>query len=177
LWLFLIIAIVASIILGVNLSETRYDYDNEISKLKQQNESLKSENSSLQYKFDNLREQFPLKITRIELANSGDNYNYGQKLYALTLKYLTPKIYFENYLKESKRLNLTINYYDEYGVLEYNHSSGNRPNSEVDLSKTDTSKDLSGWGTESGGSWKSGNWTIEIWYNGVCLGSRRFTIY
>jgi cell division protein FtsB len=88
----LIIAVITSIVLGTNLSSAKSSQsslNSQISELRQKNNNLESEKNSLYYKFNALRERFPLKITRIELANSGDNYNYGQTLYASTLKYLS----------------------------------------------------------------------------------------
>jgi FtsZ-binding cell division protein ZapB len=188
LWFFLVAAIVTAIIFGVNLSNTnadlshlQSDHNSERSELKQQNEKLQSENSSLQYKFDGLRERFPIKITRIELANTAKNRavidDFGSTLYSSRIQYLSPKIYFENYLKEAKTINFEIHYVDAWGKMEYNTSSGKIPTSEDYISTTETSARLTGWGTESGGSWKSGSWTVEIWCNGVCFGSKKFTIY
>jgi hypothetical protein len=93
------------------------------------------------------------------------------------LRFLTPKIHFNNYLKEGKTFNFSIHYIDAWGKMEYNTTNGKIPASEVYISTTDKSARLSGWGTASGGYWKSGKWTVEIWCNGVCLGSEKFTIY
>ena len=136
---------------------------------------LNEQKSDVEKKFDDLRETFPLKITQIELANS-DDYVYGKKLCSSTLKYLSPKIYFENYLKESKTLDFEIHYYNDFGEMMYNKISGEKPSSKNYISTSDNSKELLGWGNVKGGSWKSGNWTVEIWYNDVCLGSKKFTI-
>ena len=136
---------------------------------------------SLQQKFDDLRERFPLIITRIELANTTDSRdiidNFGNRLYRSRLKFLSPKIYFKNYLKESKTFDFEIRYIDKWGKMEYNHTTGEIPKSKDYISTTDENKLLTGWGNKSGGSWKSGRWTIEIWHDGVCLGSEKFTIY
>ena len=191
LWFFLIIAIIASVILGINLYSTNEDlfrirdseskYKSDISKLKQQNEYIENEKSSLQYKFDDLRERFPLKITRIELANTQKDGaiidNFDSFLYSHRLQYLSPKIYFKNYLKKSKTFNFSIHYINTYGHLEYNTTTGKIPTSENYISTMDESIRLAGWGSESSGTWGSGSWTVEIWHNGVCLGSQKFTIY
>ena len=199
LWFFLVVAIITVIILAVNLSNansdlsdvrsSKYDLERENSNLKQQNSensslknensNLRSENSSLKYKFDDLREKFPLKITRIEMGykNSIGNITYGSTLYSSAITYLYPKIYFTNYLKSGKTFNFTINYYNAKGHLEYNTSNGNRPTDSGYISTSDTEYGLSGWGSASGGSWSSGIYTVEIWSDGVCLGSKKFTIY
>jgi hypothetical protein len=129
---------------------------------------------------DDLLQTFPLKITRIELANESKNGtiidDFGTSLYGNRLRYLKPKIYFKNYLKESKKFKFEIHYVDSWGRMEYNTSSGQVPSSENYISPYEDSKQLASWGNEFGGTWKSGHWTIEIWYNGVCLGSKKFTI-
>ena len=176
---FLVVAIIIIIVLSINLSDAKRIErirNNEIDELSLEISKQKQKNSYLQDKFDDLRETFPLKITKIELANSGDNNNYEQTLYSSTLKYLTPKIHFENYLKESKTFDFEIHYYNAWGEMDYNKISGITPTSEVYISTTDTEAIIDGWGTKSGGSWKAGTWRVEIWYNGVCLGSRYFTI-
>jgi hypothetical protein len=37
--------------------------------------------------------------------------------------------------------------------------------------------DLDGWGSAEGGFYSAGEWTAEVWYNGVCLRSEKVTIY
>jgi cell division protein FtsB len=190
-WLFVVLFIVTgitAIVLCVNFSEAKSDlynvesnFNSQISALKQKNEDLTIEKSSLLSKFDDLSEKFPLKINRIEFSNVYKNgttiTDFGGTLYSSNIRYLKPKIYFTNYLKEGKTFNFTINYYNSHGYLQYNTSNGNRPTSNTYISTTDNSAVLSGWGNENDGTWSTDVYTIEIWTNGVCLGSKKFTIY
>jgi hypothetical protein len=79
-------------------------------------------------------------------------------------------------LEKGKTFNFTINYYDSQGKLQYNISTGARPASKNYISPTDYSAILTGWGNTSGGAWNADTYTVEIWSDGVCLGSGKFTI-
>jgi serine/threonine protein kinase len=136
---------------------------------------------AIQKNYDNLRTSFPLKITLIQLGNTNKDGtiidNYGSTLYSSRLRYLTPQIYFENHSSSNTSYHFEIHYVDAWGRMEYNTSSGKIPTSDRNISLYESSKVLNGWGSDSGNTWRAGKWTIEIWNNGVCLGSQEFTIY
>ncbi|MDR2146275.1 MAG: hypothetical protein LBE91_07450 [Tannerella sp.] len=168
--IFIILLFLATVILSV----VCFSLNNEVNQ--KQNEQKK-----VQERLDNLRQTFPLRITRIELANTDNSGkiidDFGSKLYRSRLMYLNPKIHFDNYLENNKTFNFEIHYVDAWGRMEYNTGSGKIPTSENYISTADASVRLSGWGSNHKGNWKSGAWTVEIWYNDVCLGRRAFTIY
>jgi cell division protein FtsB len=187
IWLFFLICVGLNIFLIYGyqkyerLEREKSNHSNEIDSTKSEAVESKEKYNDLNRKFNDLRETFPLKITRIELGNTTDNQtiidDFGSALHSSKLRYLTPKIYFKNYLKESKTLHFTINYYNSYGQFKFDPSNGNRPTSKNYISTSDNNKILKGWGDNSIVTWDVGTWTIEIWYDGVCLGTKRFIIY
>ena len=36
---------------------------------------------------------------------------------------------------------------------------------------------LSGWGSNNSGQWSEGTYRYEVWYNGYCIGSKKFKVY
>jgi hypothetical protein len=158
-----------------NINEQQAEIDRQKVELSKSNEKY----NDLSVKYDSLREAFPIKITRIELCNYNDSGiidNFGSVLHSAGMRYLAPKIHFTNHLKENKTFHFTINYYDSQGQLNYNAATNKRCTSKKDISTTDSSTTLSGWGNASGGYWKADTYTVEIWLEGVCLGSEKFTI-
>jgi len=199
LWFFLVVAVIGIIIMGVHLVNTMneltdntvriYERDREIATLNKRISEkdreisgmlgLRSELSQLQGKFDDLRDKFPLKITSIEMGhkNSNGEKTYGNILYSSRITYLNPKIYFTNYLKAGKTFNFTINYYDATGHLKYNAANGRGQTYNGYISTSAKEYELSGLGNASVGNWAAGAYTVEIWLDDVCLGSKKFTIY
>jgi hypothetical protein len=186
----------------INENSVSTDKIKQMVEVENENRSLKSQNEQLVDKvnekqkeidkrktelsgFEDLRKTFPIKITRIELGNTKDDGSviddYGSVLSSSKMRYLSPKIYFTNYLKEGKTFNFTVHYYDSQWKLSYNAPTKERPADQMPtsaryISTTANSATLNGWGTASGGTWKADTYTVEIWSDGVCLGSKKFTI-
>jgi hypothetical protein len=115
------------------------------------------------------------------LGNSNKNGtmidDFGNTLYSSRIRYLNPKIYFQNHSKNNTSYHFEIHYVDAWGRMKYNTDSGEIPTSESNIYLYENNKVLAGWGNDDGGTWRAGKWIVEIWSNGVCLGSKKFTIY
>jgi cell division protein FtsB len=188
LWIFLVIAVAVSVILGLNLSTTnadlsrmRYNYNNEISEFKQQNENLKNKNSKLENKINSFSSSFPFKIEKIELGNvdnSGTIDNYGSTLYGYRMRYLTPKIYYTGFVS-GKSITVHYKIFNPSGTLNYNSSYSTiytGGGTSVTILEGSNNTTLKGWGNANASTYSSGTYRIEIWYNGMCFGSRSFYI-
>lgn len=195
-WFFIVIFAIIAIVLSflyirVNRERNGYKskYENELSVTS----SLRSEISSLKQERDNAKSEFsifknkvssvyPLIITDIEIANvayNGDIHtNYGNFLYGNSTMYLRPRIRYTGLTSGDKTLK--VKWYNPDGSIRRGASSPfgfSQSQSVYICSGENNSYILSGWGNSSKGSWRSGSYRIEIWYDNLCLKSKSFTIY
>ncbi|MDR1169982.1 MAG: hypothetical protein LBK97_04015 [Prevotellaceae bacterium] len=168
-----------------------------MAELEKENNRLKSENKQLANKANEnpskldkqadpvnpaneLKETSTIKITRIELSNYNKDGSiiddFGSVLHSSKVRYLLPKIHFTNQLKKGKTFNFTINYYDSQGKLKSGASANEKCTSENYISTAAKDAILSMCGNDSDGYWSAGAYTVEIWSEGVCLGSEKFSI-
>lgn len=143
--------------------------------------TLKDDLKSLESKYNSVTEVYPLTITNIEIAitDYGGNIqtDYGNTLYSYNTMYLKPKIYYRGYNSGSK--DLKVKWYKPSGEVSRGSSSP-AEFSQIDtynISKGKNEMTLVGWGGTDKGHWRSGTYRIEIWYEDVCLKSKKFTIY
>ncbi|MBP5636332.1 MAG: hypothetical protein J6X25_02285 [Bacteroidales bacterium] len=118
-------------------------------------------------------------ITKLELGNTDVDDNelapYGQSYLSSELYYLTPRITYTAYNEESILVGVKIINPD--GTV-----SGEEENEfsyTVDLAVHPGSGNtalLSGWGTNAGGSFEAGEYTVEVWVKGKCLATQKCTV-
>lgn len=199
----LIISLIATIILviiAINLSQDRAKYKSKYYNERNLNEEYKSkvetayelnkekeeEITKLKSLISDFASKNPIEITDIKFsnidANSSTINDFGSKLYSYKVKYLHSKIYYNSFLENSKDIKLYIKVFRPNGSLKTGSSSpfGYSTSIEIYVSgsfATNQSKELIGWGTSSGGSYESGSYIYEIWYNGKCISSKTFYIY
>lgn len=151
----------------------------EIRSLKQECDNVKSELSNLKNK---VSDTYPLIITDVEIANvnyEGDIHtNYGNSLYGSSTMYLKPRIKYTGLTSGNKTLK--VKWYNPDGTISRGDSSpyGFSQSQSIYIYSGDNNiYDFSGWGNSSKGSWRSGTYRIEIWYENTCLRSKTFTVY
>ena len=195
-WFFIVLFAIAAIILGVfvcranrerneyrnkyeNASSTTSSLRSEINSLKQERDNAKSELSNLKNKVSNT---YPLIITDIEIANvtyDGDIHtNYGNSLYGSSTMYLQPRIKYTGLSSGNKTIK--VKWYNPDGSISRGTSSPpgfSQSQSMYVYSGDNNAYTLPGWGNSNKGSWRSGTYRIEIWYENTCLRSKIFTIY
>lgn len=125
-----------------------------------------------------------MEITGISFANiDRDGHiidDYGSNLYASEVKYLRPKLFYKGLASEDKTITLYIKIFDEDGKLDTGTGSpdGYTRKEEINvLSGSGQSIVLHGWGTNKGGSYKTGVYRFEIWYNENILYQKNIRFY
>lgn len=123
-----------------------------------------------------------LKIRSIEFANvtkSGDIINgYGTSFAASEIKYLKPRITYEG-LSANVQIALYVKLIKPDGTLSYSTSSPSGYTFFKNVSLTSGFGNqcaLTGWGSDSGGTYKPGTWRIELWTDGKRIFQKDFVL-
>lgn len=125
-----------------------------------------------------------MEILGLSFANedAADNIidNYGSKLYAKEVKYLTPRISYKGLTSGEKDVTLYIKLFDEDGKLKTGTGSpdGFTYSKEVKV-ENGVGKyiKLPGWGNPKGGSYNAGLYKMEIWYKDNMLYQKEIRLY
>ena len=192
LWVFLIVAVITSIVLGVNLSSAKNDLyyeqnstnnlESQVSDLKSKNDNLNGQISNLANQLSSLSNTFPFQIDKIEIGNTDYNRNiiddYGSSLYASRMRYLMPKIYYTGFAN-GKSVTIYYKIFNPDGNLYYNssYSSIYTYYTSVTIYQGSNNTALGGFGDSSTSFYPSGTYRIEVWCNEICLGTKSFYIY
>ena len=199
-WGFIFVALFAATLIGLiavwssmNKKIKNYEYrtsdlewslsnrNSELSELRDQYSSLQSEYNTLESLFDELASNCPLVVQDVQMANIYSNgsfeTNYGGYIYSSQSMYLKPKVIYKGYV--SKSITFKVKLYDPYGSLSTGTTSPSGFSYSYDsyIYRGNNSVELSGWGGENKGQWRSGSYRIEIWAEGKMLYSKKFTLY
>ena len=157
--------------LKYNADNVVQNKDDEIDQLRNSLNTLKSDITSVA----------PFVINRVEIGNAykdGDmETNYGSTIYTNRTMYLKPKVYYKGF--SSGSYNLKTKWFYPDGSLSTGTDSpdGFSQEKEYTFSEGDNSKELVGWGNESMGHWRSGDYRLEIWYKDKCVYLKNFKVY
>lgn len=170
----------------LNYSNTKLS--NKIDRLNDSNTELSNEIANLNGDIDRLTKNLssytqvmPIRITKVEMANkyyNGDiETDYGKTIYSSRSMYLAPRITYTAY--HSGDITLYIRLYKPDGTISEGKGSpkGYSFSRSFNYYEGDFMVSLLGWGGESMGHWKSGQYRIEFWYGKICLASHNFKIY
>ena len=199
-WLAIVLLAVISVFLFMLLSESETEKDrlqtsyryaqSELEELSEQYETLKtdyeSNAQSQKALFSTVSNKYPILITDMKFANVDFDLNiiddFGTTIYSYNTKYIQPKIYFTGLADES--VTLCVKFFQGESLST---SSENNSNSYIGRYSFSTSiqsdknaeqeATLLGWGSNTSGHWSSGSYRVEVWYEDVCLCSKKFTIY
>lgn len=126
-------------------------------------------------------QEIPFIITKIEVANvdkdSGVIQDYGASIWDYKTKYLKPRITVKPFKSEGQ-YTIYVKLYKD-GTLRTSSSSpaGYSYSDTITLSGNSSQVfKLSGWGSDTAGHWKAGNYRFEIWYGDYCIGSKTFKV-
>lgn len=124
-----------------------------------------------------------INIIDVELANTDNNNadlsKFGAKLYASEIKYLRPKIVYDGLGKDSHEIELQIAIYNGEGELNKGKNSPEGYTYVYKFTENPGRNEqlLNGWGTSKGGTYKPGEYRIEISYKGNKLYTKEFRLY
>lgn len=125
-----------------------------------------------------------MEITGMSFANTDSLGtiidDYGSNLYASEVKYLKPKIFYRGLASEEKEIKVDVKiiHEDGYTKLGADSPDGYTFSCELDIEPgSGKYVTLSGWGTNLGGSYSSGQYTYEIWHNGNIIYQKGIRLY
>ena len=103
--------------------------------------------------------------------------DFGEKIYSSETMYLAPKISYKSY--EDRSYMFDVKWIMPNGSLSRGDFSpaGYSTSNSYSLSYGEGNEYLNGWGNDTKGSWKAGDYAIEIWCEGTLLIQKVFTIY
>ena len=124
-----------------------------------------------------------INIRRIEFANVDINNDiiddYVSTLYASDIKYLKPKIVYDGLLDIPKQVTIDCKIIKPNGILMSGSSSPigyTYSNTFWIQTGSYNYYELSGWGNQNGGSFVSGIYKFELWYDGNLIYQTTFTL-
>jgi cell division protein FtsB len=161
------------------------------SSLGKENEELKSENKKLKSEIEKLKSEneildkisdYPMIIKSLKVGNMDKDNNVeteaGKTLYSATSMYLYPEIEYVGLRKRNTTITLYLKLFQN-GILSYNSSispSGYSYSRDFYISDSGKTK-FGGWGSDVKGTWPSGSYRYEIWYNKMCLKAVNFKLF
>jgi hypothetical protein len=181
-----IIGVAISIIVGaVNYSEMESRYYNEswrYSRVKSEHDELKAKYDTLLADYEKSKSLFGIEITSIKVGNSDKDNRWltrpGEPLSSARMRYLKPVITYNSTISENTTFYVKI--IQPNGQLFYNASespSGFTNSTTASINRgSNQSLELRGWGNNDQSNYASGTWTVEVWYNNVCLRSEKVVI-
>lgn len=127
--------------------------------------------------------EYPFIVTQMDVANVDYDGNiihdYGSTIYDYKTKYLKPRIVIKP-LRKSGSYTVYVKLYKD-NVLHRNTSTSPEDYTYSQSITLDGSSNqtvyLSGWGSNNSGQWSEGTYRYEVWYNGYCIGSKKFKVY
>jgi hypothetical protein len=143
--------------------------------------TLNSQHTSLQTNYDTLLKNWVISVNSISVGNTYANYQWinrpGEKLTASEIRYLSPEITYNSRI--SGEVTLYVKLIGPNGQLKTGASSpaGYTYLDIRNISRgNDQSWALSGWGNSNQSNYSPGKWTVEIWFEGICIGSTAVTL-
>lgn len=103
--------------------------------------------------------------------------DYGQTIYSSETMYLHPRIRYKSYANRSYKFY--VKWIKPDGSIRRGDSSpaGYSQSKSYSLSYGEGTMELDGWGGETKGHWKAGDYAIEIWCEGTLLKRKEFRIH
>ena len=125
-----------------------------------------------------------MDIKKMEFANTKNGSDeitpYGGTLYASSMRYLSPKIYFDAKCTEEKKVTLYSKIIKPDGTLIKGTSSPEGYTYSTTLTFSPGQNkiwNLSGWGSDNGGTYQPGTYRYELWYEGNKIYETTVTFY
>lgn len=145
--------------------------------------AMKNKKEQLEQSLSEIKSYYPIVITDIQVGNTYSNGNfetpYGGRIYSSYSMYLKPKITYIG-LDAGEIKTLYVKLYTPSGSMSTGNSSpkGYSFSSDIYISSgTGNTWELSGWGNSTKGNWPKGSYRFEVWYGGICLKTKSFSVY
>lgn len=113
---------------------------------------------------------------RIEKDNGDAVTDWGQTIYSYRTRYLTPRIKVNCTKAGTYTFNIKMFNADGKLTTSSDSPSGYSYDSSRTLTKGENTVKFQGWGSDTAGHWKAGNYRFEFYLGDKYLGSKSFTI-
>lgn len=129
---------------------------------------------------DDSTPSLPFSYTSCEVANVDTDGNiitdYGQTIYDFKTRYLKPRITLN--VKTAGTYDIYVKMYTPTGSLATGSSSpsGYSYKHSVTMTSGIHTYSLSGWGSNTAGHWKEGDYRFEFYYDGNLIGKKYFSV-
>lgn len=195
-WWGIIILLIISTIIGFALFVYTYndleyyktEYYNERASLSNLESQIKSKNNEIRdvnAQLSNLKSEIasvsPFVIYKVEIGNvyyeRTIETDYGNTIYSSRTMFLQPKIYYKGF--KAGNYEIQVKWFRPDGSLRTGTSSpyGYSQSESYSLNEGNHSIEFRGWGDKTMGNWGSGEYRLEIWYDGRCAFVKQFRIY
>ncbi|MDR0451103.1 MAG: hypothetical protein LBH26_07535 [Treponema sp.] len=178
--------------LEASYEELRSDYDSfqprydelqsRYNTLQSSHNTLQSQHKTLQSNYDALLKNWTISVTSISVGNTDYNRRWitraGGRLNASEIRYLTPVISYNSQI--SREVTLYVKIINPDGTVRRNsenspqgYSYSTEGNVVIGNNRT---WELSGWGNSDQSTYSRGNHRVEVWYQGIRLGTASVTL-
>ena len=129
---------------------------------------------------DDSTSSLPFSFSSCEVANVDTDGNiitdYEQTIYDFKTRYLKPRITVN--VRTAGTYDIYVKLFTPSGTLATGSSSpsGYSYKHSVTMTSGVHSYGLSGWGSNTAGHWKEGNYRFEFYYNGTLIGKKNFSV-
>jgi len=128
----------------------------------------------------NGKESTAFSISETEVANTDTDNNiissWNTTIYDFKTKYITPRITVN--VKKSGTYNIYVKFITPTGLSTGSSSpSGYSYKSSIKMEAGTHTYTLSGWGSNTAGHWKKGNYRFEFYYEGNLIGKKEFKVH
>ena len=161
-----------------------HQYDVRIDSLQHELMSLDAQKCSAEHRLTDFQEmvgqRYPLIIDSIKIGNVNRiqqvQSDFGQPIYSSETMYLQPRVFYRG-IKHGN-VELYVRWYDEDGHLRVGEGSpaGYSQVCETYVYEESKTLNLKGWGSENRGNWHRGRYRLEVWCNGMLLGTKHFSV-
>lgn len=164
-----------------NMSSAKDKISELESQLSEKKEELRQVRNELSTLKSSVKSVAPFVITNVEIGNTYKNGDieteFGNTLYSYRTMYFAPKIYYRCFA--SGTYSLKTKWFWPDGTMATGSGSPSGYSQGFDCSFSEGTHDqIAGrYGNEPKGFWRSGNYRLEIWYNGRCLYVKNFYVY
>lgn len=122
----------------------------------------------------------PFSISKVEVANSDTDGSlittWDATIYDFKTKYIKPRLTVD--VKKSGTYDIYVKFITSTGLSTGSNSpSGYSYKSSVKMESGIHTYILSGWGSNTAGNWKEGNYKFEFYYEGELIGKKEFKVY
>lgn len=161
-----------------------HQYDARLDSMREEYYRLDAAKCSAEHRLTDFQEmvgqRYPLIIDSIKIGNVNRiqqvQSDFGQPFYSEETMYLQPRVYYRGIKRGN--VELYVRWYDEDGHLRVGEGSpaGYSQKCETYIYEESKTLNLKGWGSENRGNWHRGRYRLEVWCNGMLLGTKHFSV-